>query len=273
MTQDEFFGAIQNNLEKLAAWREELPAYNVRSPGCVSQMRILTQGDASAPPDVRCFDLLSEGGLCGGSPRRFRVFACYAAEATQDGYRNAKFKVRKWYQESGRADSSEQPYAGALVVGAASPWPAGMKPDANDMPLAQMAFRILAAPHPTPGRGMVISRDGDCASCVQVFRALVPETFDMVERRVRDCVKRSLLPDGGCVGGGFLTVRRIMDDLPMIPADVVVEVFRRLQAEGTHRIGSRSDGDLSDEDRVYVENRPPSWLRKMWTRLFLRRHI
>ena len=58
MTQDEFFGAIQNNLEKLAAWREELPAYNVRSPGCVSQMRILTQGDASAPPDVRCFDLL-----------------------------------------------------------------------------------------------------------------------------------------------------------------------------------------------------------------------
>ena len=269
MTQDEFFGAIESNLARLAASHAALPPRNkffgLFWRNRVKQVLNLTKDDASAPANVRCYDLVASrrpvAGRC-----RFRIFASYADAATHEGCRSAKFAIRKWYQESGRASSSEQPYAGALIVGAPSPWPEGMSPNADDMPFANVTFRMLAATHPQPERGVQISRDGDCESCVQIFRALVPETFDKVERRVRDCVKRSLLPDGTCVGGGILTVRKVMDELPMLPADVVAGIFNKMQAEGTHRIGTRKGKDMSGADRIYIEGKPPSWWRRMLSR-------
>ena len=87
----------------------------------------------------------------------------------------------------------------------------------------------------------------------------MPEPFSKVEGRVRACVERSLLHDGSCVGGGLLTIRKIMDELPMIPTDNVLEVFLKMQREGTHRIQKRKGKDMPKADRIYIENKPPSW--------------
>ena len=90
----------------------------------------LTKSDVNAPVNVRCYDLVSEKSSS-GVPVRFRIFACFAEAGTPDGYRQAKYAIRKWYEESGRRTSLEQPYAGALIVGASSPWPADMLPNSQ----------------------------------------------------------------------------------------------------------------------------------------------
>ena len=269
MTQDDFFGAIESNLTSLAADHVPLPAeggdgrrflglFGRRNAGRIKQVLNLTKSDVNAPVNVRCYDLVSDkSSSCG--PARFRVFACFAEAGTPDGYRQAKYAIRKWYEESGRRTSLEQPYSGALIVGAASPWPADMMPNANDMPFDKIAFRMLAASHSEPERGIRICRDGNCAAYVRIFQALVPETFSKVEGRVRACVERSLLHDGSCLGGGLLTIRKVMDELPMIPTDNVLEVFLKMQREGTHRIQKRKDRDMPKADRIYIENKPPSW--------------
>ena len=184
MTQDDFFGAIEHNLQRLAAKGERVGACGDRVRG----FRCITRGDSYCPPNVRCYDLLPDEPGSGASAV-FRVFACFADESTHDGYRRAKFAIRKWYQESGRARGCEQPRA-ALVVGAAAQWPEGMEPNADDMPCASVAFRMLAAPHVRPEMGLGIAKAGDFGSFRAVCRALVPEAFDKVERRVRDCVER-----------------------------------------------------------------------------------
>lgn len=261
MTQDDFFGTIEHNLRQLAARGERLAACGGRARGC----RCITSGDASCPPNVRCFDLLSdEPGS--GARALFRVFACFADEATRDGYRSAKFAVRKWYQESGRAMGSEQPRA-ALVVGASAQWPDGMEPNADDMPCGNVAFRMLAAPHAQPEKGLCIVKSGDVGSFLGVCRALVPEAFDKVERRVRDCVARLFLPDGSVVGGGFLTARRVMDELPMIPCDFVVEVFGKMQREGSHHVAKlpRAEGRETPETRICIKLGAPETSRaRIW---------
>ena len=277
MTQDDFFGAIENNLQQLAREHGLLPSYNLPTLGSVAgrfeklkwisrvkSFRCVSKGDSCCPPNVRCYDLISSKVPFYGRIA-FRVFACYADESTRDGYCMAKRAIRRWYNESGRATSSDQPYAAAIVVGASSPWEPGLTPNADDMPCANVAFRMLAASHPQPEMGICTAKEGDVESCITVCRALVPETFDKVERRVRDCVNRLFLPYGGVCGGGFVTVRRVRDELPMLPFEVVANIFNKMQAEGTHSIGKRK-ADVDRESRMYIENRPPSWWRKMLSR-------
>ena len=251
MTQDDFFGTIENNIQQLASKGERAGKDRVR--GC----RCITRGDSCCPPNVRCYDLLPNSPSS-GARAVFRVFACFADESTHDGYRKAKFAIRKWYQESGRARACEQPRA-ALVVGASMQWPEGMEPNAEDMPCGSVAFRMLAAPHVQSEKGLRIAKAGDVRSYPAVFRALVPEAFDKVEKRVRDCVTRLFLPDGSVVGGGFLTARRVMDELPMIPCDFVVEVFDKMQREGGHRIEKlpRAEGRETPESRICIKIGPP----------------
>lgn len=277
MTQEEFFGAIEHNLLQLAKRHCKLSSCDIpmletvsgKADGMKWRMRVkalhcISKDDASCPRNIRCYDLRSaRASVAGGD--FFRVFACYVEDPTRGGYREAKFAIRKWYQESGWAASSAKPYAAAMVIGAASPWEPDMTPNADDMPCGNVAFRMLAAPRPQPGQGLLIIREGDVDSCDIVFHALVPETFDKVEKRVRDFVNGQFLPDGKVVGGGYVTVRRVRDTLPMLPVDVVVRIFNKMQAEGTHRIGKipRSPHLESMESRVYIENKPPSWWNKM----------
>ena len=277
MTQDEFFGAVEHNLRQLAKGRGELPSYNIPRSGSifgkigslkwlsrVKGFRQVSKNDSSCPPNVRCYDLFSSKMLF-ASRIVFRVFACYADEPTRAGYRNAKRAIRRWYQLSGRAASTEQPYAAALVVGAGMPWGTDVTPNADDMPCENVAFRMLAASC-SQTDGVRIVKEGDVASCLTVYRALVPETFDNVERRVRNTVEGLIMPDGcSVVGGGYLTVRKVMDKLPMIPFDVVANIFNKMQSEGTHSIGKlpRAEGRESPESRMYIEKRPPSSWRRM----------
>lgn len=261
MTQDEFFGAIEHNLQQLAAARERLPLCGWRVHG----YRCISKDDEACPRNVRCYDLVEADPLF-GKPGFFRIFACYAGESTADGYRSAKFAIRKWYQESGWAASSERPAAAAMVVGAAAVWEQGVTPNADDMPCGNVAFRMLAAPHPERRGGICTVKDGNVASCLPVCRALVPETFDNVEKRVRDCVARLFLPDGDVVGGGFLTIRRVLDELPMLSCDFIERVFEKMQAEGTHHMGKlpRAEGRETPESRTYIQKGPPrsrNWFR------------
>ena len=206
-----------------------------------------------------------------GEPEFFRVFACYADESTGNGYRAAKFTVRKWYQESGWSASSERPSAAAMVVGAASAWEQGLVPNADDMPCGNVAFRMLVASRPGPKGGILTEKNGDWGSYVSVCQALVPETFDNVERRVRDCVEGLFLPNGEVVGGGFLTVRRVMDELPMLPGDFIAHVFEKLQAEGKYTIGElpSSEGRETFEARRYIKKGPPRSCKWLSIAIFL----
>ena len=266
MTQEDFFGAIEHNLQQLAARRERLPPCGWRVGG----YRCVTREDACCPRNVRCYDLVSMKPLF-GEPEFFRVFACYADESTGDGYRAAKFTVRKWYQESGWSASSERPSAAAMVVGAASAWEQGLVPNADDMPCGNVAFRMLVASHPGPKGGISTEKNGDWGSYVSVCQALVPETFDNVERRVRDCVEGLFLPNGEVVGGGFLTVRRVMDELPMLPGDFIAHVFEKLQAEGKYTIGElpSAEGRETFEARRYIKKGPPRSCKWLSIAIFL----
>ena len=276
MTQEDFFGAIEQNLQQLANGRGELPSYNLprlgHLPGLIGKMHWLarvksfawvSKRDTCCPPNVRCYDLAAaKVPFCGRV--LFRVFACFAEEPTREGYRNAKRAIRRWYQECGRARCSEQPYAAAVVVGAAAPWEPDTTPNADDMPCANVAFRMLVASHPQPEKGSCTVKEGDVHSCTTVCRALVPETFDKVEWRVRDRVKSLFKPDGTVWGGGYLTIRRVREELPMIPPEVVANIFNKMQAEGTHttrKLPAKEGGDL--EARQCIENRPPPWWRKL----------
>ena len=266
MTQEDFFGAIEHNLQQLAARRERLPPCGWRVGG----YRCVTREDACCPRNVRCYDLVSMKPLF-GEPEFFRVFACYADESTGDGYRAAKFTVRKWYQESGWSASSERPSAAAMVVGAASAWEQGLVPNADDMPCGNVAFRMLVASRPGPKGGILTEKNGDWGSYVSVCQALVPETFDNVERRVRDCVEGLFLPNGEVVGGGFLTVRRVMDELPMLPGDFIAHVFEKLQAEGKYTIGElpSAEGRETFEARRYIKKGPPRSCKWLFLAIFL----
>lgn len=280
MTQADFFGAIEQNLQQLANGRGELPSYNFPRLGHLAGMigrlqwiarvksfKWVSKQDECCPPNVRCYDLAAAKiPFCGRV--MFRVFACFADEPTRDGYRNAKRAIRRWYQACGRARCSEQPYAAAVVVGAAQPWEQDVTANADDMPCDNVAFRMLVASHPQPERGILTAKEGDVGSCVNVCRALVPETFDKVERRVRNRVKALFMPDGSVVGGGYLTILRVREELQMIPPEVVANIFNKMQAEGTHTMRKLPPGDGREslESRQYIENKPPSWWRKQMSK-------
>ena len=276
MTQQEFFGAIECNLQQLAKGRGELPSYNIPRIGHfvgaigklkwltrIKGFRLVSKADPCCPPNVRCYDLFSSK-MPFSRPIMFRIFACYADESTREGYRKAKRAIRRWYQVSGLAKSSEQPYAATIVVGASAPWESGMTPNADDMPCDNVAFRMLVAPHPQPQRGIHTVKEGDFGSCDTVCRALVPVTFDEVESLVRECVEGLFLDDRRAKGGGYVTIFKVREQLPMIPVVVVANIFNKMQAEGTHttRKLPLAENQVTLEDRQYIVHRPPSWWRK-----------
>ncbi len=279
MTQDVFFGEIEHNLEQLAARRGPLPSYNLPAVGLfagkvrklkwfcrVRRCKCITLRDPTCPPNVRCYDLYSSSSLF-LEPIVFRVFACYADESTPEGYRNAKFAIRKWYQESGWARSTQQPYAAAMVVGAGSAWE-DVEPNADDMPCEHVAFRMLVAPHPQFEDVICTTKHGDLRSCENVFYALVPESFDKVERRVRECVDKLFIGDS-VYGGGYLTVRKVLDHLPVpLPVHVVANIFNKMQAEGSHRLRKlrKEGGQKTLESRLCIEKGQAAWWKQLLSR-------
>ena len=279
MTKEDFFGAIKANLERLVESHVRLPDYNMDSlKWCgkfhqlswLCQIKRLTDHSSTTPPNICCYDLESSNFPFLGK-LRFRIVACFVDEPTRAGYIDAKFQIRKWYQRSGFKDG-EKPYSGALIVGSSSLWPEDMLPDANDMPFEHVAFRMLAAPFTRPQDGMRILRDGvtDTETCKPVFWALVPEPFATVASCVRNCVQNLLLPNGGgCILGRYLTVRKVMEQLRPrnIPKEAVSQIFNMMQAEGTHRIGDTNDKDRPDEDRMYIDNKAPSWWARFKSKL------
>ncbi len=273
MTQSEFFGAIESNLLQLAESRIPLPAYNLpgllRNDGHLrligkmvrlTSLRKLTDRDSSAPPCIRAYDLVSSR-IPFAERKRFRVFAAYSEEATEEAYRRAKFLVRKWYQESGWADAaSERPFAGALVVASGQTWQKDVRPNADDRPFETVAFHVLAAPHARAECGMSVKTLGDANAGALIFRALIPETFEERAKRVSDYVAKLFRQESGTV-----TVERVADATGLSPNDVS-HIFNDLQAEGTVVIRKRDPrhhaGVLTKAARMYVEpGTAPLWKR------------
>lgn len=277
MTSSEFFGAIENNLRQLAEVKIDLPQCNL--PALISKdgklsmlggmirlnrLEILTHRDRLAPPDVRVYDLVSMKLPMLGA-LRFRIFAAFAGEATPESYRNAKYRIRKWYQESGWAESrSKAAFAGAIVVGADSSWPADMRPNADDIPFAHVAFQMLTAPHERSEIGVTASRLGDGEVGETIFRALIPETFEAREQRVASHVERLFRQQCGTV-----TVERVAADTGM-PAGDVFNIFHGLQAKGVGRIGKKRGNrrleGLSPEEQVYIEPGSAAFWRRILSR-------
>lgn len=279
MTQSEFFGAIESNLLQFAESRIPLPAYNL--PGLLrdgerlrligkmvrlSSLRKLTDRDSSAPSCIRAYDLVSSRIPFSGR-KRFRVFAAYSEEATEEAYRRAKFLVRKWYQESGWADAaSERPFAGAMVIGSGHAWPEDLRPNADDRPFETVVFHVLAAPHERAECGMAVKTLGDANAGALIFRALIPETFEERAKRVSDYVAKLFRQESGTV-----TVERVADTTGVSPNDVS-HIFNDLQAEGTVVIRKRNPknhvGVLTEAARMYVEPGTAS----LWKRMVSKNH-
>jgi hypothetical protein len=136
------------------------------------------------------------------------------------------------------------------------------------MPCEHVAFRMLVAPHPQSGNGVCTTKHGDWKSCENVCYALVPESFEKVERRVRECVDGLFLGDS-VYGGGYLTVCKAKENLPMqLPGPVIAGIFHKMQAEGTHRLGwlRKADGRTTLETRLYIEKGRASWWRRLFSR-------
>lgn len=278
MTQGDFFGAVEDNLRRLAESGLPLPACDLPDGPCgdgggrlfrrfvrLREFRKLTDRDAAAPVCVRAYDLVS-GGIPLFGKWRVRAFAAYSEEATEEGYRRAKFLVRKWYQESGWAGAqSDRPFAGAMVVGSGNAWPKGMSPNADDLPFEQVAFQLLAAPHERAGFGVSGATLGGGDVGAWILRALLPETFEARRRRVADCVERLFRLQDGTV-----TAERVASATGMPPHDVM-RIFCDLQAHGVVTIRRKAIGSLvgarSEAERVYVEPGPDS----LWRRLAARR--
>lgn len=273
MTQGDFFGAIESNLRQLAESRIPLPEYNLpgwlRGDGHLrlvkgmiklKSVRKLTDRDSTAPSNVRVYDLVSSK-LPFVERQRFRVFAAYAEEATAESYRQAKFLVRKWYQESGWADAaSDRPFAGAMVVGSRCAWPREMRPNADDIPFEHVAFQVLAAPHARAEFGVVGVTQGDEDAGALVFRALLPETFEERSQRVVDHVERLFRQQSGTV-----TVERVADETG-VSSDDVSNIFNDMQAKGLATIRRKDPrrhvGVMTKAECMYVEpGSAPFWKR------------
>ena len=274
MTQSDFFGAVESNLREQVASHMPLPEYNlpaflrgeghlrlVRGLVRLKSLKKLTDRDSSAPANIRVYDLVSSK-IPFAERLRFRVFAAYAEEATAESYRQVKFLIRKWYQESGWADASTgRPFAGAMVVGSGRAWPKGMRPNADDIPFEHVAFHLLACPHERPELGVVEVTQGDADAGALIFRAMHPETFGERAQRVVDYVERLFKWQDGTV-----TVERVAEATGISPADVS-NIFNDMQAKGLAIIRKKDPrrhvGVMTKAERMYVEPGSASALQRM----------
>ncbi len=271
MTQSEFFSGIENNLRRLIESRITLPDYNLpgvlRGEGhqCflrqlmkIKTLKKLTEKDPTAPANVRVYDLVS-GALPGLSKQKFRVFAAYVEEPTRESYRDVKYHIRKWYQESGWADAVDKPYAGAIAVGSGKTWPDGMCPNADDIPFEHVVFQVLSSPATDQRLEIATATLGDPNAGAVIFRAL-GEDFDSQKKRVDEYVQKLF---------GFQQGHIFVDDVSKatgVPCDDVSNIFNDLQAEGKVEIFKKKSktvsGKKSDAECMYVEKGPaPIWKR------------
>lgn len=241
MTQSEFFSGVEKNLLRLTESRIALPDYNLpgvfRGDGYqqmlrkvmkIKTLKKITEKDPSAPANVRVYDLVS-GAVPGGAKLKFRIFAAFVEDPSREAYKEVKFRIRKWYQESGWADASDKPYAGAMVIGAAKSWPEGMAPNADDIPFAQVAFQVLSAPCIDPKLGIEMATSGDEGAGALIFRAL-GEDFESRKRRVAEYVEGLFrLPERAREGHVF--VEDVAEKTRISEGDVA-NIFNDLQGEG-----------------------------------------
>ena len=244
MTREEFFGGIRHNLTRLG-----------RS-GLIS----LTHGDPTAPENVRVYDLQPRKGR-GRNCDTFRFFVAFVPEATPEAYRAVKAAIRKWYQESGWELAGDQPCAGAMVVGAATAWPKGMMPNADDIP-PSVKYQVLLAPAEDPLRGVELTMLGDRESGQLVFRAL-REDFDLQRERVEKYVRDSFgftLSDMK----GHTFVSEIAGAVN-VDVDYVFDILNDLQGKGELRIlrhAGRAEEGLPPASVYYIERgKAPLWGR------------
>lgn len=273
MTQSEFFSGIEKNLLRLTESQIPVPDFNlpaiIRGGGFRKTLRRmtkartlqkLTEKDPSAPANIRAYDLVF-GTIPGIPKQRFRIFAGYVEDPSHETYREVKFRIRKWYQESGWADACDRPYAGALVVGAAKPWVEGMCPNADDMPFAQVAFQVLSARCRDPKLGVEMATSGDREAGALIFRAL-GEDFESQKNRVAEYVEGLFrLPD--TVREGHVFVDDVAERT-RVPAADVSNIFNDLQGEGRLTIRrAKARHGISAESRAsltYVVPGPaPIW--------------
>ena len=87
---------------------------------------------------------------------------------------------------------------------------------------------------------------------------------------MRDCVEDLFLPNGEVLGGGFLTIRRAMDELPMVPGDLIAHVFAKLQAEGRYHICElpSAEGRETFEARRFIKKGPPKSRKWLFLAIF-----
>lgn len=274
MTQSDFFGAVESNLREQVASRMPLPDCNLpdflQGEGCwrlvrgmvrLRDFKKLTERDSSAPANIRVYDLVSSW-IPFAERLRFRVFAAYSEEATAESYRQVKFLIRKWYQESGWADSGlNRPFAGAMVVGSGQAWPKGMRPNADDLPFEHVAFHLLACPHERRELGIAEVTLGDAETGALIFRAMHPETFEERSQRVVDYVERLFRQQDGTV-----TVERVAEATGMSSADVS-NLFNDMQAKGMAIIRKKDPrrhvGVMTKAESMHVEPGSASVWRRM----------
>lgn len=275
MTQNEFFGGIESNLRRLKDARITLPDYNlpgvIHGDGCrqilrnlmkVKSLMKLTEKDPTAPANVRVFDLVS-GKLLGIPRQKFRVFAAFVEEPTREAYREVKFRIRKWYQESGWADAQTRPYAGAMVVGAAKAWPDGMTPNSDDLPFDEVEFLVLSAPRPEPRQGIDLVTRGDPSVGDVIFRAL-GESFESQKQRVEDYVQQQFdLPEEA--RDGRVTVA-VVSKKTKVPEDDVSYIFNDLQGEGKLTVRKLKRRGRTPAESTFAVNEPPSFWRQFLSR-------
>lgn len=275
MTQDEFFGAIEGNLRILAEAKMPLPQHNLPMMLCGSGHRRFLRGlfklvrleereerRGTSITNVRVYDLVS-GKIPFCERMRFRVFAAYSDEATEEAYRRAKHLVRKWYQESGWATADTCcPYAGAMVVGSNSRWPEQMKPNGDGAPFEHVAFHMLACPHDRKEFGVraeCLGPANDSGSLI--FRAMLPEPFEVREGRVKAFVVNQFkLPES--VRGGSITVDCVAEKTGVSPDDIS-NIFNDMQAEGHGIIRKIKDtGGKTDAESLCIDpGKAPMWKR------------
>ena len=274
MTQSDFFGAVESNLREQVASHMPLPEYNlpaflrgdghlrlVRGMVKLKNLKKLTSRDSSAPANIRVYDLVSSK-IPFAERLRFRIFAAYAEEATAESYRQVKFLIRKWYQESGWADAaSDRPFAGAMVVGSDQTWPKGMRPNADDLPFEHVVFHMLASPHERREFGIAEVTQGDADAGALIFRAMHPETFEERAQRVVDYVERLFRQQDGTV-----TVERVAEATGMSPVDVS-NIFNDMQAKGLAIIRKKDPkrhvGVMTKAESMYVEPGSASAWKRM----------
>lgn len=275
MTQNEFFGGIESNLRRLKDARITLPDYNlpgaIHGDGCqrilrhlmrVKKLKRLTEKDPTAPNNIRVFDLVS-GRVPGISRLKFRVFAAFVEEPTQEAYREVKFRLRKWYQESGWADAQAKPYAGAMVVGAAKAWPNGMTPNSDDLPFDEVEFLALSAPRLDPRQGVELATRGDPSVGDIIFRAL-GESFESQKQRVEDYVQQQFaLPEEA--RDGRMTVA-VVAGKTGVPEDDVSYIFNDFQGEGKLTVQKLKSKGRTLAESTFVVNKPPSFWRQLVSR-------